>query len=250
MILVILSYIPALICGVHCVRTGQNMTWIWLLIIGGPLGAAIYFFAVLLPDLAGSRSGRGAAMAVRRLVTPQAEFHRALKTLEETPTVGARIKVAQAAAALGRFEDAEAQWALAASGIFADDPAVLIGHAQSLLEIGRYQDALNRLERLQKLGAGETGHAALAFARAYEGLDRAEDADAPYRYAADHVPGLEAGARYIAFMARTGRQSDAEIGLAELDRRIKKIAPPLRNEARQWRDFAATAVAGVNSDEG
>ncbi len=36
---------------------------------------------------------------------------------------------------------------------------------------------------------------------------------------------------------------DAEIGLSELDRRLQKIAPPLRPEARIWRDLAANALA-------
>jgi hypothetical protein len=56
------------------------------------------------------------------------------------------------------------------------------------------------------------------------------------------VPGLESGGRYVAFMAKTGRREDAEIGLAELDRRLQKIAPPLRAEARIWRDIAARAL--------
>ena len=63
-----------------------------------------------------------------------------------------------------------------------------------------------------------------------------------YRFAADRVPGLEAGGRYVAFMAKVGRKTDAEIGLSELDRRLSKIAPPLRPEARVWRDLAAKAL--------
>jgi hypothetical protein len=39
-----------------------------------------------------------------------------------------------------------------------------------------------------------------------------------------------------------GRRADAELGLAEIDRRLQKIAPPLRGEARQWRDLAANAM--------
>lgn len=56
------------------------------------------------------------------------------------------------------------------------------------------------------------------------------------------MPGLEAGGRYVAFLAKTGRKADAEIGLAEIDRRLAKIAPPLRAEARIWRDMAAKAA--------
>ena len=96
---------------------------------------------------------------------------------------------------------------------------------------------------MKKLGReGETPQVRLAFARAYEGLGRNDEADEAFRFAADRVPGLEAGGRYVAFMAKVGRKEDAEIGLAELDRRLAKIAGPLRAEARIWRDMAARAM--------
>jgi hypothetical protein len=51
-----------------------------------------------------------------------------------------------------------------------------------------------------------------------------------------------ADGRYVAFMAKTGRRGDAEIGLGEIERRLGKIAGPLRGEARVWRDMAARAL--------
>lgn len=244
MIYMILVWLPALICGVHCVRTGQNLTWIWLLIIGGPLGAAIYFVAVMLPDLTGGRTARRVTGAAKKLIDPEGAYKAALARLEETPTTDARMRAAQAAAAIGRWEDAERHWDAAATGRWADDPTILFGHARALIELDRFADALKRLDQLRALGKdGETPQAALAFARAYEGLGRHDEAEEPYRYAADHVPGLEAGARYVAFLAKTGRLNDAEIGLGELDRRLQKISPALRGEARAWRDLAAEAIA-------
>ncbi len=246
MIYMILGWLPALICGVHCVRSGQNLTWIWLLIVGGPLGAAIYFVAVMLPDLTGGRTARQVKGAARKLIDPEGEYKTALARLEETPTTDARMRTAQAAAAVGRWEDAERHWDAAASGRWAEDPTILFGHARALLELDRFADALKRLEQLKTLGKeGETAQAALAFARAYEGLGRHAEAEDPYRYAADHVPGLEAGARYVAFLANSGRLNDAEIGLGELDRRLQKISPALRREARAWRDLAAQAIAAA-----
>lgn len=245
----LIGYLPSIICGVHAVRTGQNMYWLWLLIIGGPLGAAIYFFAVMLPDLAGGRTARQATNAARNLIDPERDYKSALTRLEETPTTDARMKAAQAAAAIGRWADSERLWAGCAEGRWADDPVILMGHARALLELSRWQEALNRLEQLKSLGGeGETPQAALAFARAYENLGRNEDAEDPYRFAADRVPGLEAGARYVAFMAKTGRVGDAEIGLGELDRRLAKIAPALRPEARAWRDMAAREIAANKKD--
>lgn len=239
----ILYYIPSLVCGIHVVRTGQQMYWIWLLVIGGPLGAAIYFFAVMLPDIAGGRTGRSVTRGVQNALDPERDYRNALRALDDTPTLGNRMRLAQAAEALGRWSDAEAQWAQSAIGPGAEDGAVLMGHARTLLELGRYEDALARLEQLKALGReGEAPQVRLALARAYEGLGRNQEADAAYRYAADRVPGLEAGGRYVAFMAKVGRREDAETGMTELERRLQKIAPPLRAEARIWRDMAAKAL--------
>lgn len=245
MFLLILSYIPSLICGVHVVRTGREMYWLWLFAIAPMLAPAFYFFAVLLPEMMGGRTARGVGKAAQRALDPERDYRNAVRNLEDTPTVGNRMKLAHASAALGRWQEAEGHWAQAADG-WADDPAVLKGHADALLELARWQEALTRLEQLRALGReGETPQVALAFGRAYEGLGRNDEADQAYRFAADRVPGLESGGRYVAFMAKTGRKTDAETGLAELDRRLQKIAPPLRGEARIWRDMAAQAVAAV-----
>jgi hypothetical protein len=242
--IVILHYLPALLCGVHAVRTGRQQSWLWILIIGGSLGAAVYFFAVILPELMGGRTARTVGRAAQQALDPERDYRNALRALEDTPSLANRMRLAHAAAALGRWSDAEAQWALCAGGHGGDDPAVLMGHAEALLELGRAGEALTRLEHLRGLGGPEAKapRTALAFARAYEALGRNKEADEAYRFAADRVPGLEAGGRYVAFMAKTGRREDAEIGFAELERRLAKIAPPLRPEARLWRDLAAKAL--------
>jgi len=244
MIMLILTYLPSVLCGVHVIRTGREMFWLWLFIIGPLLAPAFYFFAVLVPEMMGGRTARGVGKAARLAIDPDRDYRAAMRALEDTPTVGNRMRVAQAAAALGRWSDSEAQWALCVDGQWAEDPAILMGHANALLELQRWQEALNRLDQLKALGGREATSpiTALAFARAYEGLGRDQDADDAYRFAADRVPGLEAGGRYVAFMAKTGRREDAEIGLAELERRLQKIAPSLRPEARIWRDLAAKAL--------
>lgn len=242
----LLYYLPSILCAVHVVRTGQQMYWLWLLIIGGPLGAAVYFFAVMLPDMMGGRAARGMGRAALNTLDPERDYRNAIKALDDTPTVGNRMRVAQALDALGRWNDSEKQWAECLSYIHAaEDPTVLEGHATALIELGRYDEALKRLDQLQKLGPeGKTAPVTLLVARAYEGLGRKAEADTAYRACVDRVPGLEAGGRYVAYMAKAGRTADAQIGLAELDRRLAKIAPPLRGEARRWRDLAARAIAG------
>jgi hypothetical protein len=246
MLILILTYLPSVLCGIHAVRSGQQMYWLWILVIAPLLGPLIYFFAVLVPEFAGGRTARGVTRAAQQALDPERELRLAKQALDDTPTLGNRMRLAQAAERLGRWQEAEAQWAQCVEGPWAEDPAVLMGHARTLIELGRYDEALQRLEQLKKLGReGETPQATLAVARVYEGLGRNDEADAAYRSCVDRVPGLEAGGRYVAFLARVGRRADAELGLAEIERRLQKIAPPLRGEARQWRDLAAHATGRV-----
>ncbi len=243
MLYLILGYLPSLLCGIHAVRSGQNTFWLWILVIAPGLGPLIYVFAVLMPEWLGGRTARNVGRAARAALDPERDYRIAKAALDDTPTVGNRMKLAQAAEALGRWEEAEREWSQSAQGHWAEDSTILTGHANALLELGRWNEALKRLEQLKALGReGETPQVRLALARAHEGLGSNDDADAHYRFAADRVPGLEAGGRYVAFMAKIGRGEDAELGLAELDRRLAKIAPPLRGEARRWRDLAARAL--------
>ena len=243
MLYLILTYLPSLVCGIHAVRSGQQMVWLWILVIGGPLGAAVYFFAVLAPEIAGGRAARGVGRAARRALDPERELRLARQALDDTPSLGNKMRLANAAEVLGRWQEAEALWVQCAEGHGAEDAAVLMGHTRTLLELGRFEEALQRLQQLKALGReGETPQAVLALARAYDGLGRNDEADAAYRACVDRVPGLEAGGRYVAFLAKVGRRTDAELGLAEIDRRLQKIAAPLRGEARQWRALAAKAM--------
>jgi len=244
MVLLLLSYLPSLLCGIHAVRSGRAQTWLWILVIGGPLGATIYVFAVLVPEWMGGPTARKIGQTARAVLDPERDYRAAKLALEDAETVGNRMRLAQAAAALGRWEEAEREWAQCVVGQFADDPVVLLGHANALIELGRCEQALTLLEKLSQQGADrDTAPVALAYARTYEGLGRNAEAEAPYRFAADRMPGLEAACRYAAFLARTGRHSDAEIALAEIERRFAKVNPQLRPMDRPWVEMAAKAVS-------
>ena len=248
MFYLILSYLPSLLCGIHAVRSGRMQPWLWILVIGGPLGATIYVAAVLVPEWMGGPTARKLGAAARATLDPERDYRAAKLALEDTQTVGNRMRLAQATALLGRWEEAEEAWSQCVVGQFADDPVVLLGHANALIELGRFDEALKRLEALSALGKeNDTGPAALAYARTYEGLGRNAEADAPYRFAADRMPGLEAACRYAAFMARTGRKGDAQIALAEIERRYGKVNPQLRGLDRAWVDMAARAVSSARA---
>ena len=230
--------------AVHVVRTGRPSYWLWIVLGFQFLGSLVYFLTNVLPDLVGGSRSRQLQAAARDALDPTREYREAKLACDDTPTVRNRSRLAAAAAGLGKYEEAEALYREAAQGIHAEDPVLLLGRANALLELNRPQDALAVLEVLGRDQAhGRTPAAALALGRAYEGVGRIGEADTAYEWAAQRVPGFEGLARYAAFMARHGRRGEAEEALAEMDKRLAKQRGPFRKEARAWRDHAAQALA-------
>lgn len=229
---------------VHAVRTRQNYYWIWIiLVMAPPIGALVYFFAIALPDLMGGSAGRAVGKAARETFDPGGDYRRAKALYEDAPTAQNILKLADAACRLGRWAEGEQLYGQALQGVHADDPALILGRAQALLELGRPQDALVLLDSLQALGEADRPLAVLARARALHAVGRLGEADQAYQNAVNRVPGLEALARYAVFQSDAGRNAEARETLAEVDRRAGKAKAHFRREARAWRDFAAQHIS-------
>ena len=227
---------------VHVVRTGQNMMWLYLILFLSPLGGVVYLIAVVLPAWTGGPTARKAREAARDTLDPTRDYRNAKAAVDDTPTVSNRMRLAAAAGALGRWDEAEALYRAAAQGVHAEDPALAYGLAHALVELGRFEEAAPMLEHLEKTNP-RTPQTALQLGRAYEGLGRTADAEGPYQYAAMRLPGLEGLARQAAFLARTGRRQEAQDSLVEIDKRLERTNARFRKEGRQWRDLAADAIA-------
>jgi hypothetical protein len=239
----IFTYGLSILMCFHVVRSGQNTYWLWILLAFPGIGPLVYFAVVIVPELAGGSTARRLEATAKRAIDPTKDYRAAKAACEDSPTVGNRMRLAQAAFALERYEEAERLFGEAASGIHDEDPALLMGRAQSLVELGRHEEALSVLHKLGETGEkGRTAQAALAMGRAYEGLGRYQEADTAYEWAAPRFAGLEAIARYAAFLAHTGRMEEAQEMLADINRRAERAKVHFRKEAKYWRDFAAAAV--------
>jgi hypothetical protein len=235
----------SILCCAHIVRTNQPMFWLWIVLFFPWVGALAYGAIVILPGLFRGPTVRKMGAAARETLDPTREYREAKTACDETPTVHNRMRLAKAAAAMGRHEEAEQLYREAAVGIHAEDPVLRLGRAQALVDLGRYAEGLDLLQQLDpKNERIRTPAAVLAIARALEGLGRIGEADAAYGQAAERMPGLEAVGRRAAFLARHGRGDEAREMITDMDRRIAAASPQFRRDGRQWRDLAARAIAG------
>jgi len=246
--MVIPGFLVSLVMSVllcwHAVRTGRDSMWLWIILMTQPLGGLVYIALNIVPDLFRGRAAQRVSRAARATLDPHREYREAKQACEETPTVRNQSRLAAAAAHLGHFAEAEALWRAAAHGVHADDPVLLLGLANALLELHRPAEALEVLEKLGDNEAhGRTPPAALALGRAYEDLGRMPEAERAFQWASERMPGFEALGRYAAFMARQGRAEEARAMVKDMDQRLAKLTPQFRKEGRAWRDLAASALA-------
>jgi hypothetical protein len=237
-----LSLLLSVLLCVHVVRSGREMYWLWIILMFQPIGGVIYLVAILIPAFMRGPTVRKAGQAARETLDPTRNYRDAKAAVDDAPTVHNRMRLAVSAGELGRWDEAEGQYRAAAQGVHAEDPAVAFGLAHALVELGRYGEALPILQKLET-ESPRTPQTALQIARAYEGLGRMAEAEAPYQHAAARLPGLEGLARQAAFFAHTGRRAQAEEALAEIDKRLDRTNPRFQKEGRHWRDLAADAVA-------
>ena len=239
-----LSLILAIALCVHVVRTGQPMYWLWIILAFQPLGGIVYLVAIVLPAWTSGAGAQRLQAGAMRSLDPGREYREAKAALDLSPTVHNQMRLAKAAAAQGRWQEAEDLYAHAAQGIHAEDPVLILGRATALLELGRASEALPLVQALvENPDEGRMPPVGLALARALEAMGRNSEAEAAYDRAAGRMPGLEGLGRQAAFLARTGRKAQAQQIIADMDRRITQANPQFRKEGRAWRDLAAKAVA-------
>ena len=144
----VLSLLISVLLCVHVVRTNQQIYWIFIILLLGPLGCLVYVVAVIVPEMAGGTRAKRMGMAARDALDPSREYRTAKAAAADTPTVHNQMRLAAAAAAMGRHAEAEQLYAGAATGIHADDPALLLGRANALIELGRAPEAAPLIDKL------------------------------------------------------------------------------------------------------
>src|SRR5215469_12662061 len=103
-----LSLLFSILLCVHVVRTNQQLYWLFIILIFQPLGGLIYLIAIVLPELMGGTRARRLGMAARETLDPMREYRQAKAAVDQAATVHNQMRLAAAAAELGRHAAAEA----------------------------------------------------------------------------------------------------------------------------------------------
>ncbi len=233
---------------VHCIKTGRNTIWVYVLVvlITFPfIGSLVYIGAEILPELLRSRSSRRAVRGLRTTLDPEGELRRAEDAMKVSGTVAARQKYADELVRLGRAPEALPIYQTCLTGVFTEDPKLLLGYAHARFAAGDAAGARQTLDELiQKNPDFKSPDGHLLYARALEGEGNTEKALSEFATLAGYYPGAEAGLRYAVLLKRLGQRELAQQTLKALLDRAKYAPAHYRKAQREWLDEAHKELSG------
>ena len=194
--------------GVHAIRSGQPIYWLFVLFAFPLFGSIVYAFAIYLPQMRYTRGGMKAARTVQSFVDPDRELREADAEFDRTPTAYNRARLAAAMLGRGQAEESIGHYRAAASGPYERTSA---GHGPSCSGSGsRPRSSRSSVANIEtRMGSSDTTAASCACgaqdASFLEGLARAElaagkpaDAAATLERLFAAHPALQRGALAIA----------------------------------------------------
>lgn len=235
MLLFIGSIILQALLIVHCIKTGRNQIWIWVLALLSFAGVIAYVAVELLPDLLRSRTARRAARSLSRALDPGRDLREAADRAQVSGNAASRQAYADQLAKEGRHADAIDVYRSALTGLFENDPKLLLGLAGSQFASGDPAGARDTLDRLIAANPdfqSPDGH--LLYARAVEAAGDTEKALDEYSTLAGYYPGAEAAVRYAALLRKVGRNDDSQRVLGELLDQARIAPAHYRRAQKEW----------------
>lgn len=246
LIYLVLPYIVQGTAIVHCIKTGRNWLWIWVLIWPGIgfIAALAYVAIEILPDLFRSRTAHRTARGLKRAVDPFTDLRRYENEARLAGNVAARQRYADELVRFARYEEAIEQYRQALTGLYVHDPNLMLGLSRAQFGSGAAAAARATLEELFRENPNFLSpEAHLLYARALEAEGSAQKALEQYRVLAHSYPGAEAAVRYAQLLDTQGQRDEARQVVRDLLDQARIAPSHYRRAQRAWLD-AAERLAG------
>ena len=206
----IISLIIQIALVVHIVKTGRNMTWVFIVIFVPLVGSIAYFIVELLPELSGTRTARSLKRNISEAVDPNKDFKSASQRLALADTVQNSMTLAAECLARGKYADAQDLYSRCLKGVHSDDPDIHLGLARAQFGLGEFGEAVKTLDALKAKNPdykSADGH--LLYARCQEQLGNTEAAIHEYEALVSYYSGPEPSCRLALIFKSQGKTSDA-----------------------------------------
>lgn len=224
-----------ILAAIHVVRTGRPYFWLWIILFFPGLGVLIYFLAEVLP-YAGRFQFSNPIPAFLDWAIPGRELARLQDNLDHANTVANRQALAAYHLRRQEFPEAVRLYESCLSGVYKDDPVILLELARVQFLAGQHQEARASLETLAALAPQhERRLREFLLARVLEETGDKAQAFAIYAQLRGTGPmSEEARVRLARHWEEQGDRTKAKELYTEVVRRLSKANNHYRREQREW----------------
>jgi hypothetical protein len=218
--------LPA-IAVVHFIRRRPDSYWLWIILIGGWIGALVYIFAEMLPDAGLLKQSFKTFPRRRRIRELQA-------IILDNPSAGNYEELADLYLDDKQFARArECYDKSISSRTDSPDPFYRRGIAE--VELGDFPSAVSDLERVVTKDPQYDFHRAIGLlAHASAKTGQTERADALFRQATQISTLSETYLNYASFLASQGRNAEARVWTQRILAKKPTLPGYLRRRERPW----------------
>jgi hypothetical protein len=231
---------------IHCVRTGRNTVWIWVLALLSLPGAIAYIAVEIIPGLWRSRTTGRALRGVRRALDPGQQLRSYELAAQRTGDVASRQRFAEELVRQGQAAQAVEIYGQTLTGLYEHDPNLLLGLAQAQFAAGNpagTRETLDHLIAANPSFKSPEGH--LLYARALEGEGNVPKALEEYAAVAGYFAGAEAPLRHAQLQAKLGQHAEARQTLNALLEHARLAPRHYRQAQEQWLTAARRELAAL-----
>jgi hypothetical protein len=212
---------------VHFIRRRPDTYWLWIILIGGGLGALVYIAVEVLPDAGLLRQSFKVFPRRRRI----GELH---AIILDNPSAGNLEELADLYLEEGKYAHAREYYDKAISSR-TDSPDPFYRRGMAEIELGDFPAAVSDLERVVTKDPEYDFHrAAGLLAHAYAKTGQAEKADALFRQAVKISTLSETYLNYANFLASQGRTAEAREWTERILAKKPTLPGYLKRRERPW----------------
>jgi hypothetical protein len=235
----VLTIALQVIAVVHLFRTGRNMSWLFLIILVPMIGCLAYFIVEVLPSLNQNPSARRALRRTKNVLDPKRGLREGSLNYERSQNIETAAKLAGELSRAGRHDEAIKICYEARTGLFEDDPKILLALANAQFAAADYAGAIATLDYLRDKNPGfrsADGH--LVYARALEESGAAKRAVQEYAALVNYYPGAEARVRQAMLHKKLGDEARAAELFAAILNDARLAPKHFQRAEREWIELA------------
>ena len=221
--------------AVHAMKTGRSPWWLFILLLLPFIGSIAYVAVELVPEMFRTRGARRVRSEIGNMLDPDKEWRQRVAQAELVDSVDAKRALAEECEKRGEWGEAIRLYKAAATGIFAGDPALLLGLARAQLGGGDAPaclETLREMEEAQPNWRNQEAH--LLLARALEAAGRATEALEEYEAVSRYYAGFEARSRYALLLLKQGRVREARDLFQEVERASRARPVAVTASDKEW----------------